>query len=49
MFLESDKFCTFTVEQAYINQELLFKLLYAITDPDGFEYNTTIFQMAVSE
>ena len=49
MFIESDKFCTFTVEQAYINQELLFKLLYAITDPDGFEYNTTIFQMAVSK
>ena len=49
MHLDSDKLCTFTVEQAYINQELLFKLLYAIADPDGFEYNTTIFQMAVSE
>ena len=49
MFLEADNICTFAVEQAYINQELLFKLLYAITDLDGFEYNTTIFQMAVSE
>lgn len=49
MHLDSDKLYTFTVEQAYINQELLFKLLYAITDLDGFEYNTTIFQMAVSE
>ena len=49
MFLESDNICTFTVEQAYINQELLFKFLYAITDPDGFEYNTTIFRMAVSK
>jgi len=49
MHLDSDDICTFTVKQAYINQELLFKLLYAITDPDGFEYNTTIFQMAVSE
>lgn len=49
MHLDSDKLCTFTIEQAYINQELLFKLLYTIIDPDGFEYNTTIFQMAVSE
>ena len=49
MRLDSNNICTFSVEQAYINQELLFKLLYAITDPDGFEYNTTIFQMAVSE
>lgn len=49
MLLDSDNICTFTVKQAYINQELLFKLLCAITDPDGFEYNTTIFQMTVSE
>lgn len=49
MHLDSDDICTFTVELAHINQELLFKFLYAITDPDGFEYNTTIFRMAVSE
>ena len=44
MRLDSNASITFTASSCYINKELL----YAITDPDGFEYNTTIFQMAVS-
>ena len=37
---------TFTANAAYINGELLYKLANIITDPDGYEYDYTIFDMA---
>ena len=37
---------TFTAELTYVNNELLYKLAYAICDPDGYEYYYTIFDLA---
>lgn len=37
---------TFTASSCYINKELLYRLAYAICDPDGYEYDYTIFDLA---
>ena len=43
---DSNVEATFTVNSCYINKELLYRLAYAICDPDGYEYNYTIFDLA---
>lgn len=46
MHLDSDASITFTAKNCYINKELLYKLAYTIYDPDGYEYDYTIFDLA---
>lgn len=46
MRLGSNTEITFTATGCYINRELLYKLAYAICDPDGYEYYYTIFDLA---
>ena len=45
MYLTSDASVTFTATNCYINKELLYKLAYTICDPDGYEYDYTIFDL----
>ena len=45
MHLGSDGSITFTASNCYINKELLYKLAYTIFDPDGYEYDYTIFDL----
>lgn len=45
MPLTSDTSITFTASSCYINKELLCKLAYTIRDPDGYEYDYTIFDL----
>ena len=45
MHLTSDTSITFTATSCYINKELLYKLAYTICDPDGYEYDYTIFDL----
>lgn len=45
MHLDSDMSVTFTATKCYINKELLYKLVYTICDPDGYEYDYTIFDL----
>ena len=45
MHLGSDGSITFTASNCYINKELLYKLAYTICDPDGYEYDYTIFDL----
>ena len=44
--LDSNASITFTATNCYINKELLYKLAYTIRDPDGYEYDYTIFDLA---
>ena len=46
MRLDSNASITFTATSCYINKELLYKLAYTICDPDGYEYDYTIFDLA---
>jgi len=46
MHLGSNTEITFTATSCYINNELLYKLAYRIYDPDGYEYEYTIFDLA---
>lgn len=43
--LDSNAEITFTATNCYINKELLYKLAYTICDPDGYEYDYTIFDL----
>jgi hypothetical protein len=45
MHLGSNTEVTFTATSCYINKELLYKLAYTICDPDGYEYDYTIFDL----
>ncbi len=45
MCLDSNVSVTFTVKECYINAELLLKLAHTICDPDGYEYDYTIFDL----
>ena len=45
MRLDSNASITFTATSCYINKELLCKLAYTICDPDGYEYDYTIFDL----
>ena len=45
MHLGSNTEITFTATNCYINKELLYKLAYTICDPDGYEYDYTIFDL----
>lgn len=45
MHLASDTSITFTATSCYINKDLLYKLVYTICDPDGYEYDYTIFDL----
>ena len=40
---------TFTATNCYINKELLYRLAYTICDPDGYEYDYTIFDLEKRE
>lgn len=44
--LDSNTEFTFKATNCYINKELLYKLAYTICDPDGYEYDYTIFDLA---
>ena len=46
MRLDSNTEITFTASSCYINKELLYRLAYTIFDPDGYEYDYTIFDLA---
>ena len=46
LVFKSPKEVTITCTGAKINKEILFKMAYGIYDPDGYEYNYTIFDMA---
>lgn len=46
MHLTSGTSITFTASSCYINKELLYRLAYTIYDPDGYEYDYTIFDLA---
>lgn len=46
MRLDSNASITFTASSCYINKELFYKLAYIIYDPDGYEYDYTIFDLA---
>jgi hypothetical protein len=46
MHLGSNASITFTASSCYINKELLYRLAYTIYDPDGYEYDYTIFDLA---
>lgn len=37
---------TFTASSCYINKKLLYRLAYTVCDPDGYEYDYTIFDLA---
>ena len=37
---------TFSASSCYIIKELLYRLAYTIFDPDGYEYDFTIFDLA---
>lgn len=45
-FFRGPEGITIECKDCYINKELLFKLLYQIYDPDGYEYDYTIFDLA---
>ena len=45
MRLDSNTEITFTATSCYINKDLLCKLAYTICDPDGYEYDYTIFDL----
>ena len=45
MRLDSNTSITFTAKECYINTELLIKLAHTICDPDGYEYDYTIFDL----
>lgn len=45
MRLDFNAKATFTPSLWYINRELLYRLPKAIYDPDGYEYNYTIFDL----
>ena len=43
--LRKNREVTFTASSCYINKELLYRLAFAIRDPDGYEYDYTIFDL----
>lgn len=45
MHLDFNTDITFTAKSCYINKELLYRLAYTICDPDGYEYDCTIFDL----
>jgi hypothetical protein len=45
MRLDFNTDITFTASSCYINKELLYRLAHAICDPDGYEYDYTIFDL----
>lgn len=45
MRLDFNAEATFTASSYYINKELLYRLAYTICDPDGYEYDYTIFDL----
>jgi hypothetical protein len=46
MRLDPNASITFTASNCYINKELLYRLAFSIYDPDGYEYDYTIFDLA---
>ena len=46
MHLDFNTDITFTASSCYINKELLYRLAHTICDPDGYEYDYTIFDLA---
>ena len=46
LMFNNNKEATFECKNAVVNADLLFKLVHGIYDPDGYEYDYTIFDMA---
>lgn len=45
LILNNNKEATFECRNAVVNTDLLFKLAHGIYDPDGYEYDYTIFDL----